>query len=405
MLQNFYKKTQLSEYITWLLYCIAFLLPFAVEITTVLIYIAAGLALYERIKRKKIFASLCKHNYFFWAWAVIAGLSVVKSVNVSASFYNYQVLITQYLSVYFLGYFYIDNKDKLKKLFLCFGAATVLVSSYGIFQYIQGISLMERLEWIDVEQFPELKTRVFSTLSNPNILAAYLCMSICLSIGLILNRPPKMREKMFLYLSILLSLICLLLTFSRGAWLSLFVVIVILGMLINKRILIVFLVLTAIGTFFMQDLIVDRLMSVLNPTDTSSSLRIAFWESTVAMIIDNPLLGVGWAGYQYAYPEYDFFINDSNVVIYHAHNMYLNMPGEIGITGGLIYIAMFFYLIKILHEKYTVLSRDKGYFLSVISCTFVLLLIGITDYPLFNLQISSIFWLISGSSLAALTRT
>ena len=63
MLQNFYKKTQLSEYITWLLYCIAFLLPFAVEITTVLIYIAAGLALYERIKRKKIFASLCKHNY------------------------------------------------------------------------------------------------------------------------------------------------------------------------------------------------------------------------------------------------------------------------------------------------------------------------------------------------------
>ena len=85
--------------------------------------------------------------------------------------------------------------------------------------------------------------------------------------------------------------------------------------------------------------------------------------------------------------------------------MYLNMPGEIGITGGLIYIAMFFFFIKILHEKYTVLSRDKGYFLSVISCTFVLLLIGITDYPLFNLQISSIFWLISGSSLAALTRT
>ena len=68
-------------------------------------------------------------------------------------------------------------------------------------------------------------------------------------------------------------------------------------------------------------------------------------------------------------------------------------------------MRMFFYLIKILHEKYTVLSRDKGYFLSVISCTFVLLLIGITDYPLFNLQISSIFWLISGSSLAALTRT
>lgn len=53
---------------------------------------------------------------------------------------------------------------------------------------MQGISLLERLEWVDVEQFPELKTRVFSTLSNPNLLAAYLSMSICIAIGIILDK-------------------------------------------------------------------------------------------------------------------------------------------------------------------------------------------------------------------------
>ena len=404
MLQKYFKTVELPQVVTALIYLIAFLLPLALDITTGLIYGTVLVAIYDRFKNKRIYKSLGKHCYLFLLWTIIAGLSVGRSLNVSASFYNYQVLITQYLGVYFLGYFYIDDKEKLKKLFYSFLSATIIVSVYGIFQYVHGISLLERMEWIDVEQFPELKTRVFSTLSNPNLLATYLCMSVCLNIGMILNKPSKSTEKIYLYFSLFLALTCLLFTFSRGAWLALGVVILLLGMLINKRIIYVFIILTAISSLFMQDLIWARIFSAFNPTDTSSSLRIAFWESTIAMIIDNPLLGIGWASYQYTYPNYDFFINDSSVIIYHAHNMYLNMLAEIGILGGIVYLAAFFYLIKILYKKYTVLSRDNGYFLSVISCTFVLLLIGITDYPLFNLQISTIFWLITGSSLAALTK-
>lgn len=405
MLQNYFKKRKVSENITFMIFIIAFLLPFSLDITTGLIYITSLMAVYDRFKNKSSYPSLKKHNYLFLLWVLLAALSVGKSLRVAESLYNYQVLFSQYLGVYFLGYGYINTKAKLKQLFFCFLGATIFVASYGIFQYMQGISLLERLEWVDVEQFPELKTRVFATLSNPNLLAAYLSMSICIAIGIILDKLKERREKIFVYGSIILGLTCLVLTFSRGAWLALCLVIVILGMLINKRILYVFLVLATIATISMHDVILPRILSAFNPTDTSSALRIAFWESTIAMIVDNPWFGVGWAGYQYAYPEYDFFINDPNVVIYHAHNMYLNMLAEIGVVGGITYLSLFFYLIKILHEKYTVLSQDKGGVLSVISCTFVLLLIGITDYPLFNLQISTIFWLIAGSSLATLTKS
>jgi putative inorganic carbon (HCO3(-)) transporter len=48
-------------------------------------------------------------------------------------------------------------------------------------------------------------------------------------------------------------------------------------------------------------------VSIWNPTDTSATLRIALWESTLAMIVDKPLFGIGWGSYWLVYPEYRLF--------------------------------------------------------------------------------------------------
>lgn len=60
------------------------------------------------------------------------------------------------------------------------------------------------------------------------------------------------------------------------------------------------------------------------------------------MIEEHPLLGIGWGSYFLAYPDYNFFIQNDNVLIFHAHNMYLNMLAEVGIPGGLAFLAAFF---------------------------------------------------------------
>lgn len=57
------------------------------------------------------------------------------------------------------------------------------------------------------------------------------------------------------------------------------------------------------------------------------------------MIEEHPLLGIGWGSYFLAYPDYNFFIQNDNVLIFHAHNMYLNMLAEVGIPGGLAFLA------------------------------------------------------------------
>ena len=43
------------------------------------------------------------------------------------------------------------------------------------------------MKWVDGDAFPELRKRVFSTWENPNILAGYLDIIICLAFGLFMT--------------------------------------------------------------------------------------------------------------------------------------------------------------------------------------------------------------------------
>jgi hypothetical protein len=41
----------------------------------------------------------------------------------------------------------------------------------------------------------------------------------------------------------------------------------------------------------------------------------------MAMIADTPW-GVGWYGYMFAFPDYDFFLQNPDVPMYHCHNLF-----------------------------------------------------------------------------------
>jgi len=145
-----------------------------------------------------------------------------------------------------------------------------------------------------------------------------------------------------------------------------------------------------------QDSLMDRILSIANPTDTSSTLRLALWESTVAMIIDNPLLGIGWGAYWLVYPEYDFFLQDAQTKIFHAHNMYLNIAAEIGIPGLLVFLAV---MIGHIRKAFIAIQSPNrwvaGLMLGIVTAMVGLAVNGFTDYILFNIQLSMLFWLLN----------
>lgn len=397
-MKNICSLTRIEYYLNFAtehcILAVAFFLP--LSFTAVNVFLTAGIAAWAGkmlLKRSLIFC----HTPFDGLIALLiifsAG-SIWYSPDREFSFYNYYHLMGRYLLIYYFVINNVSSMEEVKRLIRVMLASAVAVSGYGFCQYLFGTSLTS-VEWVDNEQFPDLKVRVFSTLENPNLLGGFLVTMISLAGGLSLSYARE-RRGLILALTVLVFGLCLGLTYSRGAWISLLAVIMICGLLYSRRILWL-LLLVPVAVFLAHDVLLERFMSILNPTDTSSTLRLAIWESTLAMIMDKPFFGIGWGSYWLVYPQYDFFINNSGTKIVHAHNMYLNIAAEIGVPGLMVFLAIMYGHAKTALRIFAA-AGDKwisGLMLGMVAAIAGLAVSGLTDYIMFNIQISMLFWLLN----------
>lgn len=254
--------------------------------------------------------------------------------------YNFLSLVGTYILTYILIGQNIRTAEQIKFFVKAIGLSAILVVLCGYFQYIFGVDIAD-MKWIDGEAFPELRKRVFSTLENPNVLAGYLDVMICIALGILAKFGDK-RQKIILAVIIVFMAACLAMTYSRGAFLTMAVIVVIYGVIQDWRVLILFAALIAL-LFLGNTTFFDRIVSIFTETlDSSEGLRIGIWVSTIPMIADHPFTGVGWGAFKYIYPQYNYYLADPSITIYHAHNLYLNTAAEIGIVGALAYFWYFF---------------------------------------------------------------
>ncbi|GBG56493.1 exopolysaccharide biosynthesis protein [Sporomusaceae bacterium FL31] len=398
-----YNRTRLQYYLDFIIeHCIlavAFFLPLSIDVTTV--FLIAGVATWLGKMLMSLDFSLRRSPFdgLIAIFILISAASILVSPDRNFSFYNYYHLMGRYIFIYYLVINNVQSLEQIKRLVWTVLASAMVVTGYGFYQYFHGVDI-SAFQWVDGEQFPDLKVRVFSTLKNPNLLAGFLVMIMALVCGLGCKAREMKNRLLFLFLFILFGA-CLGLTYSRGAWISVGFVIALYGVLYNKRILWL-LLLVPVALYLAHDGFTERLMSIFNPTDTSSTLRIALWESTVAMIVDKPLLGIGWGAYWLVYPQYDFFIQDATTTIFHAHNMYLNIAAEIGIPGLLVFLTIMVGHIRtalsVIHE---VTERwVAGLLLGLIAALFGIAVNGFTDFIMFNIQLSMLFWLFNAMIVA-----
>ena len=122
-------------------------------------------------------------------------------------------------------------------------------------------------------------------------------------------------------------------TYSRGAFLTLAAVFVVYALIKDWRILILFALVTGLIAYS-DSAFVNRILSAFTMSDSSEGVRVGIWVSTSSMIADHPFTGIGWGTYQFVYPQYNYYIADPNIIIYHAHNIYLNVAAVSGIFSG-----------------------------------------------------------------------
>jgi O-antigen ligase len=183
--------------------------------------------------------------------------------------------------------------------------------------------------------------RVRGFYGSPNNLALYLgkvfplAAVVGLSHGMSVSRGRRRRS--WLYgASALLMAIAILLTYSRGAWLigvpaSLLLVVALRG---KRAFVLAFAVLLVAGSVVALAFGADRLTSLLSTTEGTTFFRLQLWKSSLAMIRDHPVLGVGLDNFLYYYrTHYVLPTAWEEFNLSHPHNLVLDFWLRLGLPG------------------------------------------------------------------------
>lgn len=285
----------------------------------------------------------------------------------------------------------IDSKQKLYYLIIAVIISATIVGLYGLYQYKAGIELKEI--WIDQEQNPDIQIRIISTFDNPNILAEYLILTIPITFALLYNSNSPLK-KLFFLLGIVVQGICILLTYSRGGWLGLFLAMLIFAIFVDRKLLSLY-VMGGIGLIIVNPKsIITRLSTIVSLEDSSNAYRIPLWKASIHMIRDFWLNGIGLGidAFRAIYPQYMM----QGIVAAHSHNVFLQLFVEAGLFGLIGFIAFVLNSIRMNFIAFVkgmdIKIRRIG--ISVIASILGLLLHGLVDYVFFSNRIIMMFWVL-----------
>lgn len=308
-------------------------------------------------------------------------------------------------TVFMLAYFLIANlirtRALLEKCLWGMTASLLVVSAYGIIQYIFGFGAVT---WQDTSMFSDISGRVFSTFDNPNVLAEYLIMLIPLSMALLLGSQKRTNRALAL-VTLTSSVLCLVFTWSRGAWLGFIFGVLVFLLIYSKKILAALFGLCALIPFLpfvLPDSIINRFSSIGNIADSSTSYRVNIWRGVVRMLEDHWFTGIGTGlpAFSKVYPAYSLSGIESAP---HAHNLFLQIITEHGVFALLIFLVLLFLFIQNVFSFNKYESRKTKITASALMCGILAVLLqGLTDYIWYNYRVYLIFWIVIGLTVSVI---
>lgn len=399
-----WKKLDLCEVVFRLYLLAVFALPLSAELSGTLLLVALLTAGTEKITSKKTRGTVIrlekKAKILLLFLLGMAAFSLLFSLNRAAAGYNFVYVVGKYCAFFWLTITYATDERKLKQVLQSCLLASCAVIAYGLYQYFMGMAVIDP-EWVDEAKFSGIKQRVYATLINPNLLGSYLVGVSAFALGFLSLATIDLKLKKFMAVILAAALLCLTVTFSRGNWLGACIVLLAAALFYQRRFLLVLFGAGAVLVLLSPAIFLDRGISIISGSDTSIDLRYAYLESTLAIIADHPW-GVGWDSYMYVFPDYDFYLHDASVIMYHCHNLFLNVAAELGLQGLAVFLVLLFYLAgkaRLLagrQQAPVIKGFARGYLLYLLGVTVT----GMTDHALFNAQLGSLFWLMTAVLLA-----
>ncbi len=320
----------------------------------------------------------------------------------------------------------VKTKQDLRNVVSAYVLTVAVMALDGVSQYIFKSDFLRQLPLVD--------HRVSATLRHANDFGAYIIVFIPSVFGLLtqpFRKGVSFKEqwdrfelggdafsKIVLFVTLVLMLVCLGLTFSRGSWvgfwLSMAFLVVILRkhffsvVLISAVFIAVFLPLLAkyrdvsfttdsvnlIQTYGKIDQSPDNLSKLSELEQHRVELahsfqlgmgRFGFWEEAVGLIRKYPFFGSGLNTY-------------SKLTTGYAHNCYLQMAGEIGLIGLFTFLGLLFALFK---QSFKTCGRLTDPFLKVVLVGALsgfagFMIQSFLDTTLYSVQLGNLMWIVMG---------
>ena len=239
-------------------------------------------------------------------------------------------------SIWFFARYFWDERIQKRFVFLS-SLALFIISAIGVGQYLFGVA---ELRWVDAKRFGDIGGRVTSLFDNPNILAMYLLLYFPFSLGAAFLPQNRGRMRVFYAITAAFCAVCILLTWSRGAWLGVAFAVFLFLLLHSRktRFTLRFAPLLLIFVPLLPSNFKSRLLSIGDLGESSIRYRLQTWRGTLRMLGAHPTgIGVGEKAWKIIYPHYA--VSGTKTVM-HAHNVFLQIATELGVVGLVVFLLL-----------------------------------------------------------------
>jgi len=320
------------------------------------------------------------------------------------------------IATYFLIVNVVNTRARLEKVIRFIIIAGTVSAILGVTFYvlprdltIRTLSLLRYVKYPDgpgvlrfINDDPEGTLRAISTSVDPNVLGGLMILMAGLTAPQIFvandSSQKHILPRWFILGAVAAMFLCLLLTFSRGAFLGFGVSLVLIAFVKYRRLLPILAIGAILFWFlpFTQDY-VAHLMDAFLGADRATQMRLGEYKDAFELISRYPIFGVGFLGS----PDLDTYIGVSSVYLLMAEQM-----GLVGVAVFLTTMGIFFW-----HALQAWLDgwRDDALLvpilLGVCAALIGAMTAGVVDHYFFNLDFPhsvTLFWIYVGVGVSAM---